>query len=129
MAMIAAAIVSVTYLGVCLGSPYIYGALEPETQAAIYSFLPFLMLLPFPKGSNTICGHTLRASGDTVYVMNVFVAAQWLFRVPLTALFVLYLDVSVMWVFSLFVIEELVRFPAFHRRLLQGDWKQRSLVD
>jgi putative MATE family efflux protein len=129
MAMIAAAIVSVTYLGVCLGSPYIYGALEPETQAAIYSFLPFLMLLPFPKGSNTICGHTLRASGDTVYVMNVFVAAQWLFRVPLTALFVLYLDVSVMWVFSLFVIEELVRFPAFHRRLLQGDWKHRSLVD
>jgi putative MATE family efflux protein len=125
MAFVAAGIVSLTYLVVCLGSSVIYGALEKQTQAAIFSFLPFLLLLPFPKGSNAMCGHTLRASGDTVYVMNIFVAAQWLFRVPLTALFILYFDLSVMWVFSLFVVEELVRFPVFHRRLLKGDWKYR----
>jgi putative MATE family efflux protein len=129
MAFVAAAVVSLTYLVVCLGSNVIYRALEAETQAAIYSFLPFLLFLPFPKGSNAMCGHTLRASGDTLYVMNIFVAAQWLFRVPLTALFVLYLDASVMWVFSLFVVEELVRFPVFHRRLLKGDWKHKFRID
>jgi putative MATE family efflux protein len=129
MAFFGAFVVSLTYLGVCLGSEVMYGDLEAETRAAIYSFLPFLLLLPFPKGSNTMCGHTLRASGDTVYVMNIFVAAQWLFRVPLTALLILYFDASVTWVFSLFVVEELVRFPFFHRRLFKGDWKYRLQND
>ena len=76
-----------------------------------------------------MCGHTLRASGDTLFVMNVFVSAQWLFRVPLTALFVVYLDLSATWVFSLFVAEEIVRFPAFHRRLFKGEWKHRPQHD
>ena len=46
--------------------------------------------LPFPMQPNAICGNTLRASDDTIYVMNVFVWSQWLFKVPATALAVLY---------------------------------------
>jgi Na+-driven multidrug efflux pump len=125
MAIIAAALVSLTYLVICLASQTIYGNLEPETQAALISFLPVLLLLPFPKGSNAMCGHTLRAGGDTVYVMNIFIVAQWLFRVPLTALFILYLDISVTWVFALFLAEELVKFIPFHRRLFKGEWKYK----
>ena len=44
MAFIAAALVSLTYLAVCLGTDRIYGNLEAETRAAIYSFLPFLLI-------------------------------------------------------------------------------------
>ncbi len=124
MAFVAAGLVSATYFVVCLGSGWIYGNLEVETTAALLSFLPVLLVLPFPKGSNAICGQTLRAGGDTLYVMNIFVAAQWLVRVPLTALFVLYLDLSVTWVFTLFLLEELVKFPLFHRRLYKGEWKR-----
>ena len=125
MAFVAAALVSLTYLGICLASQKIYGNLEPETQRALISFLPVLLLLPFPKGSNAMCGHTLRAGGDTLYVMNIFVFAQWMFRVPLTALFILYLDLSVTWVFALFLAEELVKLPPFHRRLFKGKWKRQ----
>ena len=101
-AFIAAAFASVAYLTICLMSGQLYADLKPETTATLLTFLPILLILPFPKGSNAICGQTLRASGDTLHVMNIFIAAQWICKVPLTALFVLYLDLSVFWVFSLF---------------------------
>ena len=93
------------------------------------SFLPVLLVLPFPKGSNAMCGHTLRAGGDTFYVMNIFITAQWLFRVPLTALFVLSLGLSVTWVFALFLAEEIFKFPLFHLRFLKGEWKRGLAPD
>ncbi|WP_299933788.1 MATE family efflux transporter [uncultured Pelagimonas sp.] len=125
----ASGIVSLTYLGVCLASGWIYAELQEETRAALWSFLPVLLLLPFPKGSNAICGNTLRAGGDTVYVMNIFLSSQWLFRIPLTALFILYWDLSVTWVFALFLGEELVKFPLFHWRLFQKRWQAGGLSE
>lgn len=120
----ASGLVSLIYLAVILGSTWIYADLQTETKAALMSFLPVLLILPFPKGSNAICGNTLRAGGETVYVMNLFIAAQWAFRIPLTAVFILYLDLSVTWVFALLLMEELVKFPAFHLRLFKGGWKR-----
>lgn len=96
---------------------WIYNDRKVETISALWSFLPVLLLLPFPKGSNAICGQTLRASGDTVYVMNIFIGALWAFKVPLTALRVLYCDVHVAWVFALVLFEEIVKFQPFQRQL------------
>jgi Na+-driven multidrug efflux pump len=127
VALIAAALVAAIYGFICLSTPWIYTDLHKETQSTLLSFLPILLLLPFPKGSNAICGNTLRAGGETVYVMHVFVWSQWLFRVPATALMVLYLDSSVTWVFSLLLAEELVKFVPFHLRLYQGAWKRGSV--
>ncbi len=129
VSFVASAVVSLTYLGVCLASGWIYADLQEETRAALWSFLPILLLLPFPKGSNAICGNTLRAGGDTVYVMNIFLSSQWLFRIPLTALFILYWDLSVTWVFALFLGEELVKFPMFHSRLFQKKWQVGGLSE
>lgn len=123
-ALIAAAIVALAYLVLILSSEWIYSGLQPETTAALMTFLPTLLLLPFPKGSNAICGQTLRASGDTVYVMNVFVSGQWICKVPLTALFVLVWQLPVGWVFSILLLEEFFKFPPFHLRLLSGRWKR-----
>jgi len=126
---VAAGLVSLTYLIVILCSGWIYSDLQAETTAALWMFLPVLLVLPFPKGSNAICGQTLRAAGDTLYVMNIFVAGQWLCKVPLTLLFVVYLDLSVGWVFALFLAEELFKFPPFHLRIFKGDWKAAQVVD
>ena len=123
IAFVAAGVVSATYLVVILSSGWIYADLQNETRAALVSFLPILLILPFPKGSNAICGQTLRAGGDTVYVMNIFIVGSWFCKVPLTALFVLYLELPVVWVFSLFLAEELVKFPLFHLRFYRGKWK------
>lgn len=128
-AFVAAAMVSVAYVVICLMSGRMYGGLQPDTTAALLTFLPVLILLPFPKGSNAICGQTLRASGDTLYVMNIFVAGQWLFKVPMTLLFVLYLDLHVAWVFALVLFEELYKFPPFHLRLFKGQWKRSAVFD
>lgn len=125
---VAAGVVSLTYLVFTLASGWIYNDLKRETTQALMSFLPVLILLPFPKGSNAICGQTLRASGDTLSVMNIFIAGQWLFKVPLTLLFVEYLGLSVAWVFSLFLLEEFFKFPMFHRRLFRGEWKHATAL-
>jgi Na+-driven multidrug efflux pump len=127
-AFVAAVIVALIYAVICLSANAIYGDLSVETRAILLGFLPILLVLPFPKQSNAICGNTLRASGDTIYVMHIFIWTQWLFRVPATALAVLYFDVPVFWVLSLLFFEELIKFPLFHRRLYKGDWKRAEVA-
>ncbi len=127
-AFIAAGAVAALLLAVSLSANTLYSDLAPQTRAILLSFLPVLVLLPFPKGSNAICGNTLRAAGDTIYVMHIFVWSQWLFRVPATALAVLYLDVGAVWVLSLLLAEELLKFPVFHRRLYRGQWKRAEIA-
>lgn len=127
-AFVAATIVALIYGVICLSANAIYGDLSVETRAILLGFLPILLILPFPKQSNAICGNTLRASGDTIYVMHIFIWSQWLFRVPATALAVLYFDVPVFWVLSLLFFEELIKFPLFHRRLYQGHWKRAEVA-
>ncbi|SMD10097.1 Na+-driven multidrug efflux pump [Primorskyibacter flagellatus] len=128
-ALVAATVVAAIYAVIVIASPIIYSDLHTETRAMLMTFLPILLVLPFPKGSNAICGNTLRAGGETVYVMHIFVWSQWLFRVPATAVMVLYLDLSVTWVFSLLLIEEIVKFAPFHLRMYKGDWKQGGIDD
>ncbi len=127
-AFVAAGIVSMIFLIMCLSLDWIYPNLEAQTRAILFGFLPILLIIQFPRATNAICGNTLRAAGDTVYVMHIFIWAQWAFRVPATALFILYLDLSAFWVLSLFLWEEVLKFPAFHRRLWRGDWKRSDVA-
>lgn len=127
-AFIAAGIVSIIFLAMCLSLDWIYPNLEGETRTILFGFLPILMIIQFPRATNAICGNTLRAAGDTVYVMHIFIWAQWAFRVPATALFILYFDLSAFWILSLFLWEEIIKFPAFHRRLWRGDWKRSDVA-
>lgn len=122
-AFVAALIVAGCFLMLCLSVDRIYPNLGHDTKEALVSFLPVLLILPFLRGSNIMCGQTLRAGGDTLYSMNVHIMTQWLFRVPMVAAFVLWLDLSATWVFSLVLFEELLKFPFFHRRVLEGKWR------
>ncbi|TKA97388.1 hypothetical protein FAZ78_06235 [Cereibacter changlensis] len=128
-AFLAAGGVAALLLAVCLSANALYADLVAETRSLVLGFLPILLVLPFPKGSNAICGNTLRASGDTIYVMHVFLWPQWLFRVPATALAVLWFDAGAVWVLSIQLWEEALKFPAFHRRVLRGGWKRRAIPD
>jgi Na+-driven multidrug efflux pump len=128
MGFVAAALVATVYGILCLLPDVIYPQLGPDTRAYLASFALVLLVLPFPKQSNAICGNTLRASGDTIYVMHIFVWSQWLFRVPATAIAVLVFGVHPAWVLSLMFWEELLKFPLFHRRLWRGNWKQSDVA-
>ncbi len=61
--------------------------------------------------------------------MHIFVWAQWLFRVPATVLAVIWFDLAAFWVLSLLLWEEIIKFPAFHRRLLKGNWKRANITE
>ena len=124
---VAAALVALAYAAICLAMPALYPDLAAETQATLLSFLPVLLVLPFPKQSNAICGNTLRAGGETVPVMHIFVWSQWAFRIPATAILVLAGAPAVL-VLALLVAEEMVKFPFFHRRFRRGDWKRGGMV-
>ncbi|SFR14734.1 MATE family efflux transporter [Poseidonocella sedimentorum] len=126
-AFVAAAVVAAVFLVMCFSLDLIYPDLEPETRAILFGFLPILLIIQFPRATNAICGNTLRAAGDTVYVMHIFVWSQWAFRVPATALFVLYFELPAFWILSLFLWEEVLKFPAFHGRLWRGDWKRSDV--
>lgn len=125
---VAAGMVALFYLLICLSPPLLYPTLGQEAQSILMSFTLLLIVLPFPKQSNAICGNTLRASGDTHYVMHLFVWSQWLFRVPATALAVLYFGIPPVWILSLLLAEEILKFPMFHRRLWRGDWKHSDVT-
>lgn len=127
-AFVTAVIGAVFFAVICLAAGIIYDDLTSQTHAILLSFLPVLLILPFVKATNAICGNTLRASGDTVHVMKIFLLAQWGFRVPATALAVLYLELNPAWVISLLLAEELLKFPMFHRRLWRGDWKRADVA-
>ncbi|MEM9230356.1 MAG: MATE family efflux transporter [Pseudomonadota bacterium] len=127
-AFVTAGVVAAIFLAMCLSLQWIYPSLAPETRAVLFGFLPILLALQFPRATNAICGNTLRAAGDTIYVMHIFLWSQWAFRVPATALLVLYFEVSAFWILSLFLWEELLKFPAFHRRLWRGDWKRSEVA-
>ena len=127
-AFVAAVLVAAVYMIICLAPNVFYTQLGAETRAILMSFALVLLVLPFPKQSNAMCGNTLRASGDTIYVMHIFVWSQWLFRVPATALAVLVFDVHPAWVLSLMFWEEMLKFPLFHRRLWRGDWKRSDVL-
>lgn len=127
-AFVAAGVVGCILLAMCLSLDLLYPDLAPETRVILFGFLPLLLIVQIPRATNAICGNTLRAAGDTVYVMHIFVWSQWAFRVPATALAVLYFDWSAFWVLSLLFWEEIIKFPAFHRRLWRGDWKRAEVA-
>ena len=124
---VAALLVACLYSLLCLGSPYIYSSLSTETTTILVSFLPILFFLPFIRSTNAICGNTLRASGDTIYVMNLFLCSQWLFRLPLIALAIFYFELPAFWVLSILLLEEMVKFVPFHKRLYSGKWQHARL--
>lgn len=102
---------------------HIYPELQQETIKVIASFLPILLILPFIKCTNAVCGNTLRAAGDTVYVMNIFLGSVWLFRLPVMATAVIWWEVNALWIMLVLLLEEVVKFPWFHSRMFAGKWK------
>ena len=126
-AFVTAAIVAAVFVALSLSVDTLYTNLTAETRATLFTFLPILLLTTIPRATNAICGNTLRASGDTVYVMKLFLWSQWLFRVPATVLAVIVFDLSAFWVLSIILVEEILKFWPFHSRLWTGNWKRADV--
>jgi len=120
--VIAFAYVSIFYL-----FKWIYPELQQETIDALWQFVPILFVIAFIRTSNTFCGNVLRAGGDAKHIFKIHAYTQWFVILPLSALFVLYWELNVVWVFALTLLEESIKSIPFHIRMLGGKWK-KSLV-
>ena len=125
VALCIALVVACFYVSMYAFFDTLYPDLQEETRDYLWQFLPLLLVLPFIRTSNTVCGHVLRAGGDAAYVFKVHASTQWLVTVPLSALFVLVFQLSVFWVFALILLEESIKAIPFHRRLWGGQWKHK----
>lgn len=120
-------VISLAYLSMFYLFEAIYTELQAETLNTLWQFMPILILIPFIRTSNTLCGNVMRAGGDAKHIFWIHALTQWLIIVPLSALFVLYWELSAVWVFGLILLEELIKGVPFHLRMHSGKWK-RSLV-
>ena len=118
-------LVAASFVLMCYSFQWIYPDLQAETLGYLWQLLPLLLVLPLLRTSNTMCGNLLRAGGDAAYSMKVHMGAQWLMTVPLTVWFVVYLDLSVFWIYSVILLEEIVKAFPFHQRVFSGRWKRQ----
>ena len=124
------------YIGIVIALAYvsmfylfklIYPELQQETVDTLWQFVPILFIIAFIRTSNTFCGNVLRAGGDAKHVFKIHACTQWFVILPLSALFVLYWELSAVWVFGLTLLEETIKSIPFHIRLLGGKWKKSLL--
>ena len=120
-------IISLGYVSIFYLFKTIYPELQQETVDTLWQFVPILFIIGFIRTSNTFCGNVLRAGGDAKHVFKIHACTQWFVILPLSALFVLYWELSAVWVFALTLLEETIKSIPFHIRMLGGKWK-RSLV-
>jgi len=125
IAMWLALLVSVIFYLISISMPFFYTSLKQETTSYMWSFLPILLFLPFTKTNNAVCGNILRAGGDSKFPMKVHMYSQWCLAVPLTALFILILELSVTWVFFLIFLEEFVKSTPFYLRVKKKLWMNK----
>lgn len=120
-------VIAISYVSMFYLFKLIYPELQNETVETLWQFVPILFIVAFIRTSNTFCGNILRAGGDAKHVFKIHAYTQWIVIVPLSALFVLYWELSAVWVFALILLEESIKSVPFHIRMLGGKWK-RSLV-
>ena len=117
LGLVMACVVSLALFGFSQVVSVIYPKVEQQTLLAMASIAPLYILLPLVRTYNTIAGNSLRAMGKSFKVLQVHFFAQWLVVLPLCALFVLYLELPLFWVFALLPAEEIIKAVPFYRML------------
>lgn len=120
-------VIAIAYVSMFYLFKLIYPELQQETVDTLWQFVPILFIIAFIRTTNTFCGNVLRAGGDAKHVFKIHAYTQWFVILPLSALFVLYWELSAVWVFGLTLLEETIKSIPFHIRMLGGKWK-KSLV-
>ncbi len=106
--------------------PDLYPNLDSSTYHALTLIAPLYIFLPIVRGYNTVHGHVLRALGKTTEVFKINFTGQWIISIPICALVILYLDLSIFWAFAVMPFEEAVKAWPF-RHLARKALKEFDL--
>ena len=87
---------------------------------AVFTFVFWPMAFALPNA--------LRASGDAKFTMIVSMLTMWIFRVGLSYVFVLALDMGLLGVWVAMFIDWIARGAVFLTRFLSGRWKTKKVI-
>ncbi|MBJ3848341.1 hypothetical protein JGC95_23690 [Salmonella enterica subsp. enterica serovar Corvallis] len=71
----------------------------------------------------------LRAGGDVKFCLYQDLLAQWVIGIPLAAFAAIYLEVSPVWVYLLFLVEEMVKWVGVLYRIVSRKWMRNLIED
>ncbi|MBE3664419.1 MATE family efflux transporter [Vibrio navarrensis] len=107
-----------------------FSALTPETRQLAEQFMMVLcaavVLRSLPMMA--IVG-VLRAGGDVKFCLYQDLLAQWVIGIPLAAFAAIYLEVSPVWVYLLFLVEEMVKWVGVLYRIVSRKWMRNLIED
>jgi len=96
-------------------------------QQGIY-FLKIVAFLQIPLAISMVLSGSLKGAGDTSFLFWTTVIGGWGIRIPFAWLFVLVLDWEVTAVWSLLVVDWVVRMSLLIYRYRSLKWQKKSLI-
>jgi len=91
-------------------------------------FLKIVAILQIPLAVTMVLSGSLKGAGDTQYLLFTTVVGSWLVRVPLAYLFSFGLGLSLPFVWSIMVLDWIVRMTLLLIRYRSERWHRPSLV-
>ena len=103
--------------------------LTPEATAMCEQVLRwFAVFSIFFWATSFTLPNALRSGGDTKYTMSVSIFSMWLFRVILSYLFVLHMNMGLLGVWLGMFIDWICRSTFFAVRFVRGKWMDHKVI-
>ena len=95
---------------------WIYPNLASATLDALEVIAPIYILIPLVRTYNGLCGHSLRALGHSVKVLQIHFVTQWIIGLPYLA-FMVYWQAPLWAIFGSILLEECLKVYYFRKHL------------
>ncbi len=123
------AVIIMTVMGLCFFFlPYLFmRAFTTDPQVIEHGtvFLKIVAVLQIPLAISMVLAGTLRGGGDSRYSMFTTIAGMWLFRIPAALILIKFFHVGLYTVWSLMILDWLIRVTLLVNRYRSGEWQKR----
>lgn len=95
---------------------------DPEVIHYGIMYMKIVAFAQIPLAITMVVGGSLRGAGDTGYIMFATIAGMWLVRLPVTAVLATVFKTEIRFVWSVMIIDWLVRMTLLLRRYRKESW-------
>ncbi len=98
---------------------------DPEVIRHGTVFLKIVAILQIPLAISMVLVGTLRGGGDSRYSAFTTIAGMWIFRIPAAIILTKVFHVGLYTIWSLMILDWLVRVTLLVRRYRSGEWQKK----
>jgi len=95
---------------------------DPEVIRYGITYMKITAFAQIPLAITMVLGGSLRGAGDTGFIMFATVAGMWFIRVPIAALFAVVFQLEVRYVWSVMILDWIVRLSFLGWRYRKENW-------